>query len=959
MAAQATAEDKVFDRLAALRDEASQLRFLSGRGLVSRSTVEQLDTAVGLLVRVDLKKAQNLAQAAMSVANQLGDDESRAYASRAMANSLWFLGENRKASELHAQAAQLFREARKPVEVGRTLSTSIQSLILLGEYERAQGAAEEARKLFLEAGETARLARLDINTANIFYRQDRFREALDCYRRALSQLLPDKDDEGIIAALHNIAVCLMMLNDYEGAQAGYEQLRKFCTGRNVPLAMAQAEYNIAYLYYLKGAYGRAIDALRTARAVAQKAGDTYHAALCQLDLSEIYLELNLHQNASELAQDAFDQFQQLGMKYEAAKALCQSAIALTQQRKGYRAIEAFERARAMFIKEGNQVWASRIDFFEALTYFNEGRWNEAHQYCLAALDGLRNSPLPGKAMLCRLLLARLSLKGGDREAAHGVCEAVLRQLHTREKENPWVAYQAHFVMGQIEEARGDPEAAMSHYRIAKEVLEGLRKGIHSEELKISFLENKAEVYERLVDLCLTMGLTAEVRKEAWTCIEEAKSRSLLELLARGAHSEATDGATHSGLMTRIRTLRERLNWYYRRIEVEQWAQAPAEKKRLLYLQLRASKCENEFLGLLRDLPVPEAEAAGLEAPRPVPLDTIRETLGLDATLVEYFRVGDGILAAVVTLGGLEIIPVAAAQRVEQVWRMLQFQLSKFRLGPDYIHQFHEQLLEATQSRLRELYMELVAPIRSKLRGKHVIMVPHEMLHQVPFHALFDGSQYLMDSFTISYAPSASIYVQCRQKKANATGPSLLLGVSDQRMPSIDQELKSIANILPDANLFVGRRATEQVLKEKGPKSRFIHIAAHGVFRTDKPVFSGLRLGNSFLTLYDLYRLKLPVEQITLSGCSTGLSAVAAGDELIGLMRGLLSAGARTLLLTLWDVNDKATAEFMAAFYKRFLSYRDRALALQEAMRELRDSYPHPYYWAPFVLVGNVLQEARA
>src|SRR5262249_32095818 len=161
-----------------------------------------------------------------------------------------------------------------------------------------------------------------------------------------------------------------------------------------------------------------------------------------------------------------------------------------------------------------------------------------------------------------------------------------------------------------------------------------------------------------------------------------------------------------------------------------------------------------------------AEAAGLEAPKPVPLETVRATLGPGTTLVEYFRVEDEILAAVVTLSGLEIVSVASAKRVMQIWRMLQFQLSKFHLGLDYIREFQDQLLEATQHRLRELYMELLAPIRSHLKGRHLIVVPHEALHHVPFHALFDGNRYLIDSFTVSYAPSASIYVQCRQKQAN-------------------------------------------------------------------------------------------------------------------------------------------------------------------------------------------------
>jgi CHAT domain-containing protein len=222
---------------------------------------------------------------------------------------------------------------------------------------------------------------------------------------------------------------------------------------------------------------------------------------------------------------------------------------------------------------------------------------------------------------------------------------------------------------------------------------------------------------------------------------------------------------------------------------------------------------------------------------------------------------------------------------------------------------------------------------------------------VPFHALFDGTHYLIDSFTVSYAPSATIYMQCRQKQANKTGGSLILGVPDQQIPSIYDELQAVAEAVPRASVFLGSEASEKVLKEYGLRSRFVHIATHGFFRKDNPMFSGIRLGDSFLTLYDLYQLKLPAELVTLSGCSTGLNVVAAGDELIGLVRGLLSAGARSLLLSLWDVNDKSTTEFMKAFYRRLSHFPDRAMAVREAMIEVRERYSNPYFWAPFVLVG--------
>lgn len=953
MAAKATAQERVLDLLAEIPDEAGRLQFASRHRLFSRSTVEQLDAAVSVLVRVDLKKAQKLAESAVTIANRLADAESQAYALRAKANSLWFLGENREASALHRQAVQLFKLADRPIEVGRTLSSSIQSLILLGDYDRAYSAAKEAQKIFADAGETLRLARLDINVGNIFHRQDRFREALSHYRRAYSRLVFDEDQEGIIACLHNIAVCLIMVNDYEGAQGTYEKLREFCARRNVPLALAQAEYNIAYMHYLRGSYASALDMLRKARELAQRVGDSYHAALCHLDLAEIYLEINLHQDAIELAQQAFAQFDQLDIKYEAAKALCYQAIALAQQGKVFRALELFERARAIFIKEKNHVWPSLIDIYESMMYFNEGRLMKARQCCLSALDFFRDSPLPSRAILCRLLLARIALKAGEIESAHRECQNALQAM--AEYETPTLKYETHFVMGKIEEASDRLEEARIHYRKAKEALDNLRNGLHGQQFKISFLENKVEVYESLVHLCLAPGLPAEARTEAWNCIEEAKSRTLLELISREADPATTGSAPSGGLTPEVLKLREQLNWYYHRIEVEEQAQTPARDERLFELRRLAAHYEKKFLRLVRDLPLTEAEAAGLGTPRPVPLETVREALGPTRTLVEYFRVHDTLLAAIVTLDGIKIVPLTTASRAAETLRMLQFQLSKFMLGPEYIRQFHEQLLDSTRGRLRELYSQLIAPVRARLKGEHLIVVPHEFLHQVPFHALCDKDEYLLDSFAVSYAPSASVYMQCRQRETNKTGLSLLLGISDSQAPEINKELRSIASSLPEAKVFIGRNASERTLREKAPQSRLIHIASHGQFRRDNPAFSGIRLGDTFLTLYDLYRLRMPVDQVTLSGCSTGINGIAAGDELIGLIRGFLFAGARSLLLTLWDVNDKTTAQFMKIFYERIFRYPNRALAVREAMLELRQRHPHPYYWAPFVLVGDASQ----
>jgi CHAT domain-containing protein len=293
--------------------------------------------------------------------------------------------------------------------------------------------------------------------------------------------------------------------------------------------------------------------------------------------------------------------------------------------------------------------------------------------------------------------------------------------------------------------------------------------------------------------------------------------------------------------------------------------------------------------------------------------------------------------------------------VQHVLRLLQFQLSWARPGTATLTPGSERsLMAAAQAHLRELYDALLAPIRPRLDAAHLIFVPHDVLHYVPFHALFDGERHVIDSFTVSYAPSATIYALCEARKTNPSGPALILGVPDAQTPSIAGEVRALAGLMPQPELYVGAEATEEVLRARGEASRFGHIAAHGFFRGDNPMFSGIRLGGSYLTLYDLYNLKLPADLVSLSACVTGLNVIAAGDELLGLARGLFRAGAATLLLALWEVPDESTAEFMSAFYRRYVSTHDRAGALREATLEIREKYPHPVHWAPFVLSGKVL-----
>jgi CHAT domain-containing protein len=601
----------------------------------------------------------------------------------------------------------------------------------------------------------------------------------------------------------------------------------------------------------------------------------------------------------------------------------------------------------MFVSEKNRVWPSLIDLYEALVLFNEGRLFEAQRLCVTAHEFFKTSPMRGKAVLAELLLARISLRLNDAKSARAHCEAALKELESLD--SPLLRYQAEFLMGEIERAGTKAEAAYQSYLRARDAIEQVRGRLRAEELKIAFFQNKLEVYENLVDLCLQRSDGAE---EAFGYIEQAKSRALMDLLSQSVRVSTTSDPGQSELVRSIRNFREELNWYYNLIEREQLRPEERSQERIKQLEQQARAREADLMRALKEATVAEAHDAGVQVASTSSLEQIRAALPADTALVEYFRIQDRIVTCVLTHNQLQIVPVTVRSRVEKLLHLLQLQMSKFRLNQDYLATFGEAMAISTQGHLKNLYQELIAPIRHLLDAKHLVFVPHGLLHYLPFHALHDGTSYLIDSHTISYAPSASVYAVCQNKQTVTSGDSLILGVPDAQAPFIQMEVEALSRILPRAKLFVGESATHEVLRTGGPKARTVHIATHGYFRKDNPMFSSIRLGGSHLDLCEISQLRLPADLIVLSGCATGLNVVSPGDELMGLVRGLLQAGGQSLVLSLWDIHDESSKDFMIGFYTRLQRGASKAEAMRDTMLELRKSRPHPYHWASFSLIGK-------
>ncbi|HLJ88595.1 MAG TPA: CHAT domain-containing protein [Candidatus Angelobacter sp.] len=911
--------------------------------------VEELYKAVMQLLPVDLQRAHRLAEAAGWLAGASGDLRALAQSARAQAHVSYLQGQYRQAIAHYERSWENFKLLRDDFEVAITITSALQSLIYDGQYERAYALAADARTTLVALDNKLCLARLESNMGNIFYRQDRFQDAAEMYEKAYQNLLQIGEAQDVAAVLRNLAVCYISLNEFDRAQEMYELTRRHCERHNFPLLAARADYNVAYLYYLRGEYLRAIELYDATRRLCESLGDRYHQALCDLDESEIYLELNLTEGGEGLARAAFDGFTSLGLRYEAAKAAAFFGIAVSQQGHQPQAIAMFDRARDLFVKEQNQLWPALIDLYKAIVLY-ESDEDQAEELAVSALRFFDVSPLPAKAAICELLLATIALRVEDTEAARSYCNAALTRLvHL---ESP-VTYQAYFVLGQVEESSGNTELARQAYEKAHHKLEDLRSHLGKEELKVAFLKNKLSVYESLFVTTLATNKGISGGHRAFQYVEQAKSRSLADLIAFRTSSFRARTTEHAAAVEQMRALREKLNWVYHQIELEELSPGQRSAEHIPNLRRQSREFEDALMKTFSEYQSIDQEFVGLQNAGTVPVQEMQAKLPSDALLVEYYSARNRLYACVVCQKQVRVFPLAEIGAVREQLRLLQLQLAKFRLGDQYARSFQRLGLDATNAHLQALHSLLIAPILKHLKASHLIIVPHGFLHYLPFHALLNGDRYLIDDFSISYAPSGSIFALCQEKPKPTSEDALVLAVPDPRAPEIVREAEFVSAALGNARLFLGEEAKEERLRFYGPTSRFIHIATHGYFRQDNPMFSSIRLGDSMLNLFDLYQLQLNAELVTLSGCGTGMNVVIGGDELIGLVRGLLYAGAQTLMVSLWEVHDQSTAELMRNFYRSCKRSDNKAEALRGAILCAREERPHPYYWAAFSLTGKL------
>ncbi len=918
-------------------------------------TFAALKAEVDRLVSCDLNAAARLADHIERLADHANDPVAFGFAEASRARVLHFSGRYEEANALYESSLRRLLDARLTSEAVTILIHQVYALTQMGRYTDALATGRAARRR-LKPDEKIKLAQLETNIGTVYFRLDSYKRALKHYDRA-GEIFEAAGDEAMLAFVnYSRSNVFTEMDRPDEAEAMLKRAAAEWERSGLKLLAAQALYNAAYLDFLRGNYNKALTSYYKARDRVAKLGSSLLVAWCDLEIGEILLALNAFDDAAASAASARSRFNELSMPYESAKAAWVQALAAMGLERFERAKKDLTQAREVFQASGNTTFTAQTDYYLAELALRRGEIDEAASRADCAMRVFARQKLVTRTARSRLLVARAAYASGDSARAARLARSTLRGVEKLSE--PAINYQCHHLVGRIERDRGKRSRAIERFRLAVDAIEQMRGGVTADELKASFLRDKIEVYEDAVTACLDYGTDRHV-DEAFRLVESSKSRALADLLARYTPTSAGAGGRARGAKVetraRLAKLIQELNWYSSQVGLEDDKGDQRSASTSARYRRQALRRERQIVQLFRRIEVEDPAFANLHAPQSATISDLSHALEADETAIEYFTTGDEVSAFVASRDGIKVVRrIASKRELEQRLAALRFQIEKFSYGAEYVDAHFWQLKGATDKVLAEIYEMIFLPFESSLTSDRLVIIPHDTLHYVPFHALCDRrGYYLIDRFEISYAPSASVLALCRANSQSSTGGTLVaLGVSEKGTPGIKDEIETLKSIFSDAVILTGRRATRKHLIEFAPRARFLHLASHGYFRRDNPMFSFLKLADSQLNFYNLLDLKLNAEVVTLSACHTGINTVFPGDELQGLMRGFLYAGAPALVVSLWAVNDRSTAEFMGELYRQLHAGNAKRAALRAAQMAIKETYGHPYYWAPFVLIGN-------
>jgi CHAT domain-containing protein len=865
------------------------------------------------------------------------------------------------------------------VSWARTRIGRVSACMQLNRTGEALRDAAAAREVFIRYGKHLRAGQIDVNAAIINYESGQYEQALRLFDRAIeTYAIQGEGVELYIArARANKAITLAAMGRFREAVALHEQARvTFASHQGQEVSVARQELNIAQIYAAQGHYSQALLLFNRSRAIFQRHTMQFQASEVAQQTCHCLLRLNRTQEAYELAGETISYFRQSpGHRHNLAHSLMYQAEAAMLEGEYRAADEKLQEASTILDEIGFSGLASVVRLQQAELYFADGNLEASLREARHVADAFAEQEALPQLARASLLQARIAANLGDTTSAEYLCHEALDIAQGQDLLD--LVYRCDYLLGQIAEHHGDLKLAANYYDRAMNGIDIVQSHLVMDE-RSSFLEDKGAVYKRAVILALKRGNF----ERALVYVEKAKSRVLGDYLRNNIDIRLRAGdQAGEAILEDLTRLREEQAWFSN-IVFEAENEAGLSDTAIMRIRSMApgqarqemQKRERSIEHMLEQL---QLRLAGdlVSRSRPQWTDTIITklwpTIEHKVLMLEYYLTEQDLYIFEITRNGIDVHVVEAAvpklERLLSLWRV-NLDLAARASGAKDRAQAFAGLQENCLGLLQRLYDLLLRPISSSLEScEHLTIVPYGMLHYLPFHCLFDGVQFVVERLDVSYLPCAALMDICQQRGQRAEAnrlplkKSLVMGLSDGgRLAFAVQEAEAVARQLGTPG-FLNQDATTTLLQEAGAESPIVHIAAHGLFRLDAPNFSHIKLADSQLSTIEVFNLDLSsCTLVTLSACETGRAIVGGVDEVIGLGRGFLYAGAASLMPTLWKVDDASSAELMEMYYQALLSEYGKAAALAGAQRAFlvkarTSSIPyrvHPYFWGGFHLIGD-------
>lgn len=722
--------------------------------------------------------------------------------------------------------------------------------------------------------------------------------------------------------------------------------------------------NTGVAFELQGKYEESIETYQHAIQVASSLEQIDRRAMLHNNMALAYGELNRIQDALDSLDTAEHLFQQQNATIELLRLNMNRALLLIKANHFQQARQALAQARN-HLRDSckNDSVLHRIALYEALI---ETKYqNKISSSTFSNLDEARkfyatNGPLTEHG-LALLFLGECHLADQNLEKA---VQAFRESYFIAEKNvERFLKHSAAFSLAQVLWQQGYASQAIELYEEAISEIDLTRKYIHADLHRASFFADKLSIYQGLTEVYLS----SDDLHSVFLTIERARARLISErLIVRTQnHRIANKSNVQDSIfdeVTDLNTNIEHLNKLYNQAAIQNVGEINSAD---ITLSSSIMDLEQTISRQISSVQVKQKIFSPLAIGDVAHLNQVQSHLN-DENLLYYFLLHDEMW--VLMLNAEEEVVYQCCGTVAEInllvknfYQALERTLGLVsQLGISDVAPFVIPLLEDVNTQLHQLYLLLLEPAIEHLEEHQNIIISVEaILSHVPFHALFDGTSYLVEKYAVGYVPSGTVLDLCFQKAASSK-TSLLMGYAADDLPQISKEIREIMDLTSNPTVYLDSDATVERFVDEADKYGHIHISAHAQFRTDKSMLSSLRFADRNLFLSELSQLDLNADFVVLSGCETGRGETS-GSDLLSLSAAIFGAGARSLLVSLWRVEDVITTRYMKFFYTRLCGGDSKIEALRQAQLEILSLgrsqpdlsiYQHPAFWAPFTLLGN-------